>query len=491
MTRQLKMFYKKSKSCYNFTKQTHNLFCFFVTIMKHIDIAKLLNNPQDWLNKTATVCGWVRTSRDSKSIAFVELNDGSCLKHLQIVLDKNKFDNTTSYLPLCTALCVEGDVVPTQKGDSVEINATVVTILGTSTPEYPIQKKPHSLEFLRTMPHLRLRTNTFNAMFRLRSVLSMAIHQYFEDNNFLYVHTPIITGSDCEGAGESFGVTTHKFNHNKKTEKEYYDTDFFGVPANLTVSAQLEGEAYAMAFGKIYTFAPTFRAENSNTTRHAAEFWQIEPEIAFADIDDIIEVAEQLIKYIIKVCIDRCSQELEFFEKFYEKGLIGKLQSVLDSNFIKLDYTKAIDLLQKADKKFEYPVSWGSDLQTEHERYLCEEIYNQPIFVVNYPKDLKAFYMKQNSDGRTVAATDLLVPSVGEIIGCSERETDYTKLLNTIENRKMKISDYTNYLDLRKYGSVPHSGFGLGLERMLLYLTGVGNIRDTIGYPRAKGELRC
>jgi asparaginyl-tRNA synthetase len=457
--------------------------------MQHIDIVKVLND-KSWVGQSLAVCGWVRTSRDSKNVAFLEINDGSCLGHLQVVLDKSKIPNTQQYTPLCTALRVIGKCVLGNDGKSVEIQATELTLIGTSPLEYPIQKKPHTLEYLRTMPHLRMRTNTFNAMFRLRSKLSQAIHQYFWDNGYYYVHAPIITGSDCEGAGEVFGVTTHRYNHAIKDEAEYYSKDFFGTSATLSVSAQLEGEAYAMALGKIYTFGPTFRAENSNTARHAAEFWQIEPEVAWADINDIMEIAQEMIKYIVKYCIDNCRPELELFDKFYEKGLIAKLQSVVDSDFVKLDYTEAIDILQGSNHKFEYTVAWGNDLQTEHERYLCDIVYKCPVFVYNYPKDIKAFYMKLNPDLKTVAATDLLVPGVGEIIGCSERETDYDKLLTTIHNRNMKLSDYTNYLDLRKFGSVPHSGFGLGLERVLMYMTGIGNIRDTQGYPRAKGELR-
>lgn len=458
--------------------------------MKRIEISKLLNNHSEYIESTVTVCGWVRTSRDSKNVVFLEINDGSCLKHLQVVVDKAVFADCASFMPLCTAISVDGKAVPTRDASSVEINATAIKVLGQSPLDYPIQKKPHTQEYLRTMPHLRMRTNTFNAMFRLRSKLSQAIHEYFWDNGFVYVHAPIITGSDCEGAGEVFSVTTHKYDHKFKDEAEYNSTDFFGVPATLTVSAQLEGEAFAMGMGKIYTFGPTFRAENSNTSRHVAEFWQIEPEVAFADIDDIIGVAEDLIKFILNYCLKNCKVELEFFEKFFEKGLISKLQGVADSDFKKLDYTEAVEILLKSNKKFEYPVKWGNDLQTEHERYLCEEVFNQPVFVINYPKDLKSFYMKQNADGKTVAATDLLVPGVGEIIGCSERETDYDKLLEVITQRNMKLSDYTSYLDLRKYGSVPHSGFGLGLERMLMYMTGIGNIRETQGYPRTKGELR-
>jgi len=408
-------------------------------------------------------------------------------------LDKEVLKDVSTFLPLCTSLKVIGKVVvAANNAENVEINATKVEVLGECPPEYPIQKKPHSLEFLRTIPHLRMRTNTFNAMFRVRSVLTNAIHKYYLDRNYVYAHTPIITGSDCEGAGEGFKVTTIGFSSKFKTEEEYNAADFFGQSAGLTVSGQLEGEMMAMAFGKIYTFGPTFRAENSNTSRHAAEFWMNEPEVAFCDINGLIEIAEEFIKFITKFVLDNCKEELSFFERFYEKGLIEKLSSIVEKDFAKVDYTEAIEILKKCPKanEFVYPVEWGCDLQTEHERYLTEEHFARPCFVVNYPKDIKSFYMKQNDDGKTVAATDLLVPGVGEIIGGSEREADYEKLKNAIIERGMKISDYEQYLDLRKYGSVPHAGFGLGLERMLMYITGIGNIRDTAIFPRAKGELR-
>ncbi|MDR1821707.1 MAG: asparagine--tRNA ligase, partial [Oscillospiraceae bacterium] len=385
-----------------------------------------------------------------------------------------------------TGTCVAG----VKNADTVEINAKSVTLLGASPLEYPIQKKGHTLEFLRTIPHLRVRTNTFNAMFRLRGKLSEAIHRYFTERNYLYVHTPIITGSDCEGAGEIFKVTSIGFSQDYKTEADYNAADFFGQAAGLTVSGQLEGEVMACAFGKIYTFGPTFRAENSNTARHAAEFWQIEPEVAFAELDDIIEIAAEMIRYIVRFVLEACPDELALFERFYEKGLREKLQAVADSEFARVEYTEAIELLKKSGREFQYPVDWGCDLQTEHERYLTDVVFKRPVFVVNYPKELKSFYMKQNPDGATVAATDLLVPGVGEIIGCSERENDYEKLLAAIRERGMKVSDYENYLDLRRFGSVPHSGFGLGLERMLMYLTGIGNIRDTAIYPRTKGDLK-
>ncbi len=441
---------------------------------------------------TVTVCGWVRTSRDSKNVAFVELNDGSELNHTQIVFDKAAFDDKTlsPLLALGAALKVTGTVERGMKEESVEIRATAAELLGASDPSYPLQKKRHTMEYLRTIPHLRVRTNTFNAVFRVRSELSYAIHEYFHKNGYYYVHSPIITGSDCEGAGEVFKVTTVGFDPSVKTEADYNAKDFFGRPAGLTVSGQLEGETMAMALGKIYTFGPTFRAENSNTPRHAAEFWQVEPEVAFCDINDIIEIATDMIKNIIGHLLAECRAELEFFDARFEKGLIDKLRNVVESEFARVDYADAIEILKKSGKQFVYPVEWGLDLQTEHERYLTDEYFKRPVFVVNYPKKIKSFYMKQNPDGKTVAATDLLVPGVGEIIGCSERENDYDKLLAEIQSRGMKLSDYEGYLDLRKYGSVPHSGFGLGLERILMYVTGMSNIRDTIEYPRTKDELR-
>ena len=345
------------------------------------------------------------------------------------------------------------------------------------------------MEFLRTIPHLRVRARYFEAVFAVRDCLSHAVHEYFRKNGYKYVHAPIITGSDCEGAGEMFRVTTHPWQTKFKSEEEYYASDFFGKKAGLTVSAQLEGEMAAMGLGKIYTFGPTFRAEHSNTVKHASEFWHIEPEVCFAEIDDIIEIAEEFIKYIIKYVMDNCKEEMEFFNTWVEKGLIDKLTNTLNNEFVKLDYTKAIEILQNSGKDFAFPVEWGSDLQTEHEKFLTDEYFKKPVFVVNYPKDIKSFYMKQNPDGKTVAATDLLVPGIGEIIGCSEREADYDKLVEAMKKRNMQLEMYTEYLDTRKFGSVPHSGFGLGFERMLMYLTGVQNIRDTLLFPRTVGNL--
>ncbi len=458
--------------------------------MKHIDLCEITSA---LVGKTVTVCGWVRTSRDSKNVAFAELNDGSRLEHVQIVFDKADFkaaDKLAAMLALGSAITVTGTVEKGLKDGAVEIRAKNAELLGGSDTSYPLQKKRHTMEFLRTIPHLRVRTNTFNAVFRVRSELSYAIHEYFHKNGYYYVHSPIITGSDCEGAGEVFKVTTVGFDPSVKSEDEYYAKDFFGRSAGLTVSGQLEGEVMATALGKIYTFGPTFRAENSNTPRHAAEFWQIEPEVAFADINDIIAIATDMIKSIIGHLLEHCQPELEFFDARFENGLIAKLRHVVDSDFARVDYSDAIEILKKSDKTFVYPVEWGLDLQTEHERYLTDEYFKKPVFVVNYPRKIKSFYMKQNPDGKTVAATDLLVPGVGEIIGCSERENDYDKLLAEITSRGMKLTDYANYLDLRKYGSVPHSGFGLGLERMLMYVTGMSNIRDTVEFPRTKDELR-
>ncbi|MEE0763117.1 asparagine--tRNA ligase [Anaeromassilibacillus sp. An172] len=456
--------------------------------MKHIDI-KDIQTKAEYVDTDVTVCGWVRTSRDSKNMAFLEMNDGTSLKHLQIVIDKSALDNYDFALKLGTALKVTGTVVPARQG-SVEINAKEITLLGDCPADYPLQKKRHTLEFLRTMPHLRVRTNTFNAVLRVRSVMAASIHKYFQDRNYVYINTPLLTGSDCEGAGEVFKVTTIGYSDQYKSEEEYYSNDFFGKKAGLSVSGQLEGEVAAMAMGKIYTFGPSFRAENSNTPRHVAEFWHIEPEVAFAELDDIIEIAEDMIKYIVRDVMEKCPQELAFFNQHFEKGLIDKLQHLLDSEFEILDYTKAIEILKDAKKEFVYPVEWGCDLQTEHERYITEEVFNKPVFITNYPKDIKSFYMKQNPDGKTVAATDLLVPGVGEIIGCSEREADYDKLVEAMKARNMNMDEYADYLELRKFGSVPHSGFGLGFERIIMYVTGMSNIRDVILYPRTVGSIR-
>ncbi|MBE6787417.1 MAG: asparagine--tRNA ligase [Ruminococcaceae bacterium] len=457
--------------------------------MKHIDIYKIFEQ-KEYLNTKVTVCGWVRTSRDSKNMAFIELNDGTTLKHLQIVIDKSQMSDIAEFMKLGTSLKVEGTLVPSAVAvDSVEINAENIEVLGTCPPEYPLQKKRHTLEFLRTMPHLRVRTNTFNAVLRVRSVVSACIHEFFQDRRFTYIHTPLITASDCEGAGEMFKVTTIGYSNDYKNEGDYNADDFFGRRAALSVSGQLEGEVAAMALGKIYTFGPSFRAEKSNTPRHVAEFWHVEPEVAFAELPDIIEIAEDLIKHIINSVLEKCPSELEFFDRLFEKGLIEKLKGVVSNDFAVMTYTEAIDVLKKSGKEFQYPVEWGCDLQTEHERYISEEVCKRPVFLTDYPKEIKSFYMKQNADGKTVAATDLLVPGVGEIIGCSEREADLSKLLDAMEKRGMNLEDYEHYIALRRFGSVPHSGFGLGLERIIMYVTGVQNIRDVILYPRTVGNI--
>ncbi len=464
--------------------------------MKHVDIKDVMAEAK-YLQQDVTICGWVRTSRDSKNMAFLELNDGTSFKHIQIVVNKAEFaeaDALADCMKLGSALCVTGTVVPSavNKEGGVEINAKEMELLGECPPEYPLQKKRHTLEYLRTMPHIRLRSNTFNAVFHVRSTLAAAIHEYFQSNGYVYINTPLITGSDAEGAGEVFQVTTHAFGDqaNYKSEEEYYADDFFGKKAGLSVSGQLEGEMAAMAFGKIYTFGPSFRAENSNTQRHVAEFWHVEPEIAFAELPDVLEVAEDMVKHIVGAVLERCPTEMEFFDKRIENGLLDKLDNVVSNSFEVLDYTKAIDILLKADADFKFPVEWGIDLQTEHERYLTEQVCKKPVFVINYPKDIKAFYMKQNDDGKTVAASDLLVPGVGEIIGGSEREASYDKLVAAMKARGMDMAPYADYLDLRKYGSVPHGGYGLGFERMVMYCTGMQNIRDVILFPRTVGNIR-
>ena len=457
--------------------------------MKHIDIIDIFTK-KELIGTNVTVCGWVRTSRDSKNMAFIELNDGTSLKHLQIVIDKAVLTDISEFMKLGTSLKVEGKLVNSAVAeDSVEINAESIEVLGECPAEYPLQKKRHTLEYLRTIPHLRVRTNTFNAVFRVRSVVSAAIHEFFQARHFTYIHTPLITASDCEGAGEMFKVTTIGYSNEYKNEEEYNAADFFGRRAALSVSGQLEGEVAAMAMGKIYTFGPSFRAEKSNTPRHVAEFWHVEPEVAFAELPDIIEIAEDMIKYIIKSVLEKCPEEMKFFNNFVEKGLIEKLQNVVNNDFAIMTYTEAIELLKKSGRDFQYPVEWGCDLQTEHEKYIAEEICKKPVFLTNYPKEIKSFYMKQNPDGKTVAATDLLVPGVGEIIGCSEREADLDKLLEAMQVRGMSMEEYEHYIALRKFGSVPHSGFGLGLERIILYITGMQNIRDVILYPRTVGNI--
>ncbi len=456
--------------------------------MELISVRELFRNREQYLDKEIEVGGWVRSIRDSKTFGFIVLNDGTFFEPLQVVYH-DTMDNFAeiSKANVGTALIVKGKLVATPEAKQpFEIQATEIVVEGASTPDYPLQKKRHTLEYLRTMTHLRPRTNTFQAVFRVRSLCAYAIHKFFQERDFVYVHTPLITGSDCEGAGEMFTVTTMDLNNVPKTEdgKVDYSKDFFGKNTNLTVSGQLNGETYAMAFRNIYTFGPTFRAENSNTTRHAAEFWMIEPEIAFADLKDDMMLAESMIKYIIRYVLENAPEEMAFFNNFIDKGLIERLEGVMNSEFGHVTYTEAIEILEKNNDNFDYKVSWGCDLQTEHERYLTEEIFKRPVFVTDYPKEIKAFYMKLNDDGKTVAAMDCLVPGIGEIIGGSQREDDYEKLLARMKELGLNEEDYDFYLDLRKYGSARHAGFGLGFERCVMYLTGMGNIRDVIPFPR-------
>lgn len=459
------------------------------TNMELVTIRELYRNKENYLGKTISVGGWVRSNRDSKTFGFVVINDGSFFETLQIVYSEEKIANFTEVakLNIGSAIVVTGELVATPNAKQpFEIQAKEVVVEGASTSDYPLQKKRHTLEYLRTIAHLRPRTNTFQAVFRVRSLIAYAIHQYFMERDFVYVHTPLITGSDCEGAGEMFKVTTLDLDNVPKTEEGAidYKEDFFGKETNLTVSGQLNGETYAMAFRNIYTFGPTFRAENSNTTRHAAEFWMIEPEIAFADLQDDMVLAEGMIKYIINYVLEHAPEEMNFFNSFVDKGLLERLNNVVSNDFGRVTYTEAIEILEKNNDKFEYKVTWGCDLQTEHERYLTEEVFKKPVFVTDYPKDIKAFYMKMNDDNKTVAAMDLLVPGIGEIIGGSQREDDYDKLITRMNELGLKPEDYDFYLDLRKYGSVRHAGFGLGFERCVMYLTGMGNIRDVIPFPR-------
>lgn len=455
--------------------------------MELISIRELYKNADKYIGTKVTVGGWVRSVRDSKAFGFIVLNDGTFFETLQIVYH-DTMDNFAeiSKLNVGSAIVVTGELVATPSAKQpFEIQAESVVVEGTSTPDYPLQKKRHTLEYLRTITHLRPRTNTFQAVFRVRSLIAYAIHQYFQDRDFVYVHTPLITGSDCEGAGEMFRVTTMDLNNLPMQDGKVDNSqDFFGKETNLTVSGQLNGETYAMAFKNIYTFGPTFRAENSNTTRHAAEFWMIEPEIAFADLEDDMMLAEGMLKYVIKYVMEHAKEELNFFNQFVDKGLLERLNHVANSDFGRITYTEAVKILEEHNDKFEYKVSWGCDLQTEHERFLTEEIFKKPVFVTDYPKEIKAFYMKMNDDNKTVAAMDLLVPGIGEIIGGSQREDDYEKLLARMNECGLKEEDYKFYLDLRKYGSARHAGFGLGFERCVMYLTGMGNIRDVIPFPR-------
>ena len=460
--------------------------------MDFIHIKKLYQDMDSYNEQSVTICGWIRSLRDSKSFGFISINDGTYFQPVQVVFD-NTLENfdTIRKLNIGSALIIKGNVLVTPNArQPFEIHAESITIEGTSTPDYPLQKKRHSFEYLRTIPHLRPRTNTFQAVFRVRSLIAYAIHQFFQERDFVYVHTPIITGSDCEGAGEMFQVTTLDLANIEKSpnEKVNYKKDFFGKEVNLTVSGQLNGETYAMAFQNIYTFGPTFRAENSNTSRHAAEFWMIEPEMAFADLNDDMQVAEDMLKYIISYVMEHAKEELAFFNQHIDTGLIERLEHVLHSEFGHITYTEAIKILEKNNDAFQYKVHWGSDLQTEHERYLTEEIFKRPVFVTDYPKEIKAFYMKLNPDQKTVAAMDCLVPGIGEIIGGSQREDDYDLLLARMKESGLSLDDYAFYTDLRKYGSARHSGFGLGFERCVMYLTGMSNIRDVLPFPRTVGN---
>ena len=460
--------------------------------MKRTELKKIYEDPKKF-QEGVTVCGWIKSIRVSKGIAFISISDGSFFTPVQIVAEESKladFD-TVSKLNTGAAISVTGKVILTPEAkQSFEINAESLTVEGASASDYPLQKKAHSLEYLRTISHLRMRTNTFQAVFKIRSAAAQAIHRFFAENGFVYAHTPIITANDCEGAGEMFRVTSLDLENIPRDEKGVdFSEDFFGKSASLTVSGQLEGECMAMAFGKIYTFGPTFRAEKSYTPRHAAEFWMIEPEIAFADLEDDMELAENMLKYVLNALLDECSAELEFCNNFYDKGLIERIKSVASSDFARCPYTEAIRLLEESGEKFEYPVFWGCDLQTEHERFLTEKIFGKPVFVTDYPKEIKAFYMRLNDDGKTVAAVDMLVPGVGELIGGSQREERLDVLEKRMSELGLSADDYSWYLDLRRYGGAKHAGFGLGFERLIMYVTGVSNIRDVIPFPRTAGSI--
>ena len=461
--------------------------------MKRTTIAAIFADQERLGGQAVTVMGWARTIRDMKTFGFIELNDGSCFKNLQVVMDANTLNNYKEIAGqnVGAALIVTGEVVLTPGAKQpLEVKAVSVAVEGPSAPDYPLQKKRHSVEFLRTIQHLRPRTNLFSAAFRVRSVAAHAVHCFFQDRGFVYVHTPIVTGSDCEGAGEMFQVTTIDLNNPPRTEdgRIDYSKDFFGKQTSLTVSGQLNAENFAMAFGNVYTFGPTFRAENSNTQRHAAEFWMIEPEMAFADLADYMDTAEAMIKYIIKTVLEKCPDEIAFFNSFVDKGLKERLEHVASSDFGRVSYTEAVELLKQNNDKFDYKVEWGTDLQTEHERYLTEQIFKKPVFVTDYPKEIKAFYMRLNDDGKTVAACDCLVPGIGEIIGGSQREERLERLEGRIQELGMRPEDYWWYLDLRRYGGCKHAGFGLGFERMVMYLTGISNIRDVLPHPRTVGN---
>ena len=462
--------------------------------MKRTMLKQIFNNPAEFKENKVTVCGWARTIRDSKSFGFIELNDGSYFKNCQVVFDRSKVENYDEIAKqnVGTCLKVVGTLILTPENKQpFEINADSVEVLGASTPDYPLQKKRHTLEFLRGIPHLRPRTNTFNAVFKIRSEAAFAIHSFFNERGFVYVHTPIITGSDCEGAGAMFQVTTLDLDNVSKLEDGTtdYKQDFFGKKASLTVSGQLDVENFAMAYANVYTFGPTFRAEHSNTVRHAAEFWMIEPELAFADLSDDMDCAEDMVKYIIERVMKTCEEEIKFLNQFVDNGLIERLNNVKNNEFKRLTYTEAIEILEKVKDKFDAPVYWGCDLQSEHERYITEQVFKKPVFLTDYPKEIKAFYMRLNDDKKTVAASDLLVPGIGELIGGSQREERMDILETRMAECGLNPEDYKSYLDLRKYGGVIHSGFGLGFERMIMYLTGISNIRDVLPFPRTVGTL--
>ena len=459
---------------------------------KSILVRSLYRNTSDFLSKEVTISGWIRTLRASNAFGFIEVNDGSFFKNVQVVFE-NKLDNfkEVSKLPISSSIKVIGTLVETPEAKQpFEIQAKEIIVEGMSNSDYPLQKKRHTFEYLRSIAHLRPRSNAFSAVFRVRSVAAYAIHKFFQEQNFVYTHTPILTGSDCEGAGEMFQVTTLPLNNAPTTEDGSidYKQDFFGKQTNLTVSGQLNAECYALAFRNVYTFGPTFRAENSNTARHAAEFWMVEPEIAFADLNDDMELAEAMLKYVMQYVIDNCPEEMEFFNQFIDKGLLDRLNHVINSDFGKVTYTEAVEILKNCGRKFEYPVEWGIDLQTEHERYLTEAHFKNPVFVTDYPKDIKAFYMRLNDDNKTVAACDCLVPGIGEIIGGSLREERLDVLKARMKELNLNEEDYWWYLELRKYGETKHAGFGLGFERLIMYLTGIGNIRDVLPFPRTTGQ---
>ena len=461
--------------------------------MKRTQLKSIFTASKDFDGKVVTVCGWARTIRDSKAFGFIELNDGSCFKSCQVVFDREKLENYDEIAKQNVGACLKvvGKLILTPENKQpFEINADSIEVLGASLPDYPLQKKRHTLEFLRTMPHLRPRTNIFRAVFKIRSEAAFAIHNFFNQRGFVYVHTPIITGSDCEGAGAMFQVTTLDLDNIPVADgKCDYSQDFFGKKASMTVSGQLDVENFAMAYSNVYTFGPTFRAEHSNTVRHAAEFWMIEPELAFADLSDDMDCAEDMVKYIIDYVMESCADEIQFLNSFVDTGLIERLNNVRNNEFKRLTYTEAIEILEKVKDKFDAPVYWGCDLQSEHERYITEQVFKKPVFLTNYPKEIKAFYMRLNDDGKTVAASDLLVPGIGELIGGSQREERMDVLTKRMQECSLNVEDYKSYLDIRKYGGVIHSGFGLGFERMVMYLTGISNIRDVLPFPRTVGTL--